>query len=1037
MAIETLRADTVLDPGACLTPANAIGAPDGVFTENADQTNWAARWGFTNPVNPLTTDQTHTCTVTLRRSAAGGNDPTVQVDLYSAGALVTNIVPAGTTITGDVSTTRQGTFTTANVTNVNDLEILVTATGSTGKTTVRRNVQVDGFAVAVDTSPPDTVAPTNPTGLAATDVANPVLTWTASTDATGVTKYEIERSTTSGAGFAKIGEVNGTTTTYTDTSALGNTTYYYRVRALDAAPNASGYSNQATAVTPLAYKATLTWNANTEPDLAGYNAHRAAVSGGPYTKVNAALLVPNLLSANSSSFETDVTTDTYWENLTPARSTAIALEGASSVSISITPAQETLDAYFAPLGFNLAPSTQYTWFAHVYCASAFSIETSRTYLQENGGTFRKIALAGSGLVSLTAGWNLIGGTGTTPADWNPSSTIILRPARKPDGTGWDSTKIVHYDKLMVAKAAVPPPWMLGGNLSYIDKPLPDPDATYYYTVTAVDTTGNESAASGEANTSGFAPPVTGAGISTGLSTATGMGGVARRGSSVVTGSSVATGAAGLTLRGVGTTDGSSTVTAAPSVLRRATGIADGTSSAGGAASVRRSGAGLSSGSASTTGLAAVVLSATATAPGTSSATAVSSVSRPAMGLASGTSSTTATSNVARPATGAADGASSTTGSSRVALAGAGASSGASTTAGLGSVQVAGLSGAGISQGASSTTASGAVSLRAGGAVSGTSSATGLASLALPGSGAASGTSSVTVASSVARPASGVASGASSTQGSGSSRLSGTAVSSGVGTVQASGTLAPKGVGVSTGSSSTTAGSRLTVGGAAASGGASSVVASGSVETAALGGAGSSGGVSSATATARLAVSGAASSAGSSAVTASSAGAIPGMGVSGGVSSAVALASVKRLGASNSAGASTVVATAHVVYSTTTQANGSSTVAGVARVFVQASGRSTGEGSVTAQAVMLFAGSASSDGASLTVGVAFVVLSGAGIRPYVVVVLLAIPSGQAILVPIPAGGAGLVEIPTGAARVVRIPIGSTETIRVPEGALALT
>ena len=36
---------------------------------------------------------------------------------------------------------------------------------------------------------------------------------------------------------------------------------------------------------------TLQWQPNSEPDLAGYNVHRAGQSGGPYTKVNATLVV--------------------------------------------------------------------------------------------------------------------------------------------------------------------------------------------------------------------------------------------------------------------------------------------------------------------------------------------------------------------------------------------------------------------------------------------------------------------------------------------------------------------------------------------------------------------------------------------------------------------------------------------------------------------------------------------------------------------------------------------------------------------------
>jgi glucose/arabinose dehydrogenase len=101
-------------------------------------------------------------------------------------------------------------------------------------------------AVGSSTPPPaDTTPPSAPGNLKAVGAIGKVsLSWEASTDAVGVTGYEVYRSTTSGftPGSAnRIGTPSGTS--YTDNVAAG--TYYYRVKATDAAPNLSQASNEA------------------------------------------------------------------------------------------------------------------------------------------------------------------------------------------------------------------------------------------------------------------------------------------------------------------------------------------------------------------------------------------------------------------------------------------------------------------------------------------------------------------------------------------------------------------------------------------------------------------------------------------------------------------------------------------------------------------------------------------------------------------------------------------------------------------------
>lgn len=94
----------------------------------------------------------------------------------------------------------------------------------------------------------DTTPPTDPANLSATPVSTSQinLSWTASTDAVGVTNYLVERALGAGS-FAQIG--TSVTATYSSTGLAESTTYRYQVRATDAAGNLSAYSNIATQAT--------------------------------------------------------------------------------------------------------------------------------------------------------------------------------------------------------------------------------------------------------------------------------------------------------------------------------------------------------------------------------------------------------------------------------------------------------------------------------------------------------------------------------------------------------------------------------------------------------------------------------------------------------------------------------------------------------------------------------------------------------------------------------------------------------------------
>jgi fibronectin type 3 domain-containing protein len=99
---------------------------------------------------------------------------------------------------------------------------------------------------------PDTTPPANPSGLAATaaSATQVNLSWTASSDNVAVTGYLLERCQNAGcSSFAQIATPTGTS--YSDTGVSASTSYSYRVRAIDAAGNTSGYSTTAGVTTPI------------------------------------------------------------------------------------------------------------------------------------------------------------------------------------------------------------------------------------------------------------------------------------------------------------------------------------------------------------------------------------------------------------------------------------------------------------------------------------------------------------------------------------------------------------------------------------------------------------------------------------------------------------------------------------------------------------------------------------------------------------------------------------------------------------------
>ena len=112
-----------------------------------------------------------------------------------------------------------------------------------------RNQNNPNAFIVESTSTPVLIAPTSPAVVAVTGTYNLTISWTDNNY--GETGYEIERSNDGAAGWALITTAAADATSYTDTSiAAGDTTRYYRIRAVDTGSSQNGpYSATANGTT--------------------------------------------------------------------------------------------------------------------------------------------------------------------------------------------------------------------------------------------------------------------------------------------------------------------------------------------------------------------------------------------------------------------------------------------------------------------------------------------------------------------------------------------------------------------------------------------------------------------------------------------------------------------------------------------------------------------------------------------------------------------------------------------------------------------
>jgi fibronectin type 3 domain-containing protein len=283
------------------------------------------------------------------------------------------------------------------------------------------------FQATTITTPP---APTGVT--AAPGNAQVELAWPA---VAGATSYKVQRSTTSGTGYADFAGNTTTNPTFTDTGLTNGTAYFYVVFAVNAG-GSSPASAQATA-TPVApptaptgvtaapgnAQVTLTWTA--VAGATSYKVQRSTISGAGYAD----------FAGNTTI--TPTFTDTGLTNGTPYYYVVFAVNAGGTSPASTQATATPVAPPAAPTGVTAAPgNAQVTlnWPA-VTGATSYKVQRSITsgtgYADFAGNTTATPTLTDIGLTNGTAYYYVVfavNAGGTSPASAQVAATPVAPPA---------------------------------------------------------------------------------------------------------------------------------------------------------------------------------------------------------------------------------------------------------------------------------------------------------------------------------------------------------------------------------------------------------------------------------------------------------------------------------------------------------------------------------------------------------------------------------------------------------------------------------
>jgi endonuclease I len=315
----------------------------------------------------------------------------------------------------------------------------------------------------------DTDPPAAPAGLVATALNGGVeLSWLANTEG-DLAGYHVYRATTSGGPYTRVTPVITANTTFIDGGLTNGTPYFYVVTAVDTSSNESPNSGQVSATpdgsipdatppaAPTGLAATsgdgqidLTWNANGEADLAGYNLYRATVSGGPYTQLNGPLL------AGTTFNDSGLTNGTEYFYVVTAVDTSANESTASAEASALPQVPNAVGVILSEVLYDVSSGDDGFEWVELYNGGAATLDLSTFCLGNGGTTYTTSLVQLSGTVASGATF-VVGGPTASATNANPvfDQVFNFNPDFQNSGTTGDGVALFNVPCAQVNTATVP------------------------------------------------------------------------------------------------------------------------------------------------------------------------------------------------------------------------------------------------------------------------------------------------------------------------------------------------------------------------------------------------------------------------------------------------------------------------------------------------------------------------------------------------------------------------------------------------------